>query len=50
MESRSIVVILVSIIVILGAASWTKPQCRDGYVASLFFFEGWACVPGYKAK
>ena len=27
---------------------WTKPDCRDGYVATVLPFNGWGCVPGYK--
>jgi hypothetical protein len=39
---------LLGCLLMLGAAIWTKPACRDGYLASLFFADGWVCVPGYK--
>jgi hypothetical protein len=39
---------LLGCLIILGMAIWTKPACRDGYLASMFV-DGWACVPGVQA-
>jgi hypothetical protein len=41
---------VVALLVIIGMAVWTKPACREGFLPSLFFFDGWACVPGYKPQ
>ena len=38
---------LLGCLIILGMAIWTKPACRDGYLASMFV-DGWVCVPGYR--
>jgi hypothetical protein len=50
MQSRSTVFALMGCLIILGMAIWTKPACRERYLPSLFFFDGWACVPAYKPQ
>jgi hypothetical protein len=49
MQSRSTFFAVIGCLIILGMAIWTKPACREGYIASLSF-DGWACVPGYKPQ
>jgi hypothetical protein len=49
MQHKSTFFILLGCLVVLGMMIWTKPACRDDYLASMFF-DGWACVPGYKPQ
>jgi hypothetical protein len=47
MQHKSTFLILLGCLFILSMMIWTKPACRAGYLASLFW-DGWAFVPGYK--
>jgi len=50
MESRYLgyYVALALFVVILGAASFSKPTCDAGTVPVLSFGSGWYCAAGYK--
>ncbi len=40
--------LIIGLVTVLFIDKFTKPECKEGFVASYSYNSWWICIPGYK--